>query len=71
MRWLGGDKKGLANTIESNKTSKIYKAWHTKFPGLDDLVFDFINRSESFLSDHRFGCVEVLLKVELLSLQRC
>ena len=54
-RWLSGGKKCLANTIESNKTIKKKKARHEKLPELDDLVCDFINISESFLSDHAFG----------------
>ena len=44
-RWLVGGKIGLANTIESNKT---------KFPELDYMLCDFINRLESFLSIRGF-----------------
>ena len=31
-RWLGGGKRGLANTIESNKTREKKKGKHAKFP---------------------------------------
>ena len=31
-RWSGGGKRGLANTIESNKTREKKKGKHAKFP---------------------------------------
>ena len=63
---MGGIKIGLANTIESNKTSKKKKARHAKFPELDDLVCNFINRSESLLSDHVFGFFWSIIQVRAL-----
>ena len=65
-RWLGGDKRGLANTIGSNKTSKNKKGKHEKFPELDYLVCDFINRSESLIYDHGFGLCWSVIQVQAL-----
>ena len=63
---MGGGKRGLANIIESNKSSKKNKAQHAKFPELDDLVCDFINRSELFLSYHGFGLCWSVIQVQAL-----
>ena len=65
-RWFGGGKTCHANKIESNKTIKNKKAWHAKFPDLYDLVCDFINRSESYLSDHEFGLCWSVIQVRAL-----
>ena len=65
-RWLGGGKRSLENTIESNKTSKKKNARHAKFPELDDLVCDFINISDSFLSDHGFCLCWSVIQVQAL-----
>ena len=62
-RWLVGGKRGLANTIEYNQTSKKKKARHAKLPELDGLVYDFMNRSESFLSYHGFGLCWIVIQV--------
>lgn len=41
--------------IHENRTSNKKKNRKAYFPELDALLYDFINRAESFLSEHRFG----------------
>ena len=70
-RLLGCGKRSLANITKYNKISKKRKERHTNSPELDDIVYDFINISESFLSDHGFSLCWSLFKFELCSLQKC
>ena len=54
-RWLGGGKRSLKSTNLENKDSKRMKNRHGKYPLLDDLICEFVMKSQSHLSEHGFG----------------
>ena len=54
-RWLGGGKRSLESTNLENKDSKRMKNRHGKYPLLDDLICEFVMKSQSHLSEHGFG----------------
>jgi len=70
MAGLGGRKRSLASTISANKESKKMKNRHGKYPLLDDLICDFIMKSQSHLSEHGFGLTWGVIQSQAIKIKK-
>jgi len=50
----------------ANKESKKKKNRHGKYPLLDDLNCDFIQKSQSHLSEHGFGLTWSVIQIQAM-----